>query len=496
MPDTRTRAALLGSSILLAGYVLTVVLLDHDVGRWHVTLAGVAALSLVVGGLVAALLARLARGADPEQHLGAKLAAAQGVLLATLLAVDLSFASLRNARSDAPTLDDARYADAVTWIGEVYPPLYWHEEGFRLAKPHYRFSATHYGDGYVPALLASRTMRDEVLSLKSVTMSIDGNGFRATTPPRDARVFALGDSFTFGWGVGDGETWPALLAQRLGEPVYNLGVHDSSPLEEVVRLQHLLRTRPDEFRPRHVLWLLFEGNDLEDCRPIVPARAAPSGTHRALFADTVIDLVLQIPGVVQHESVIDRLRRGELVLGAPPAGRDPLVVDGVRSPHPVHHSKDLGWMLWLRDQVERARAPESYVARHPHRACVAAAFDEMAALARAHGFDVTVAVAPSAVRVYAPHVEDLDAPLAGPHLIAALLAHARDAGFATVNLLDALAPHAAGDRRDLLYFRDDDHWSPRGHAVVAGILGEGLAGAGGSVVAPAGGTPGTGPGRL
>ena len=485
MPDTRTRAALLGSSILLSGYVVTVLLLDHDVGRWHVSLAAVVVLSVVVGGLVAALLSRLVRGADPEQHLGAKLAAAQAVLLASLLAVDLSFASLRNARSDAPALDDARWADAVTWIGEVYPPLYWHEEGFRLAKPHYRFSATHYGDGYVPALLASRTMRDEVLSLKSVTMSIDAHGFRATTPPRDARVFALGDSFTFGWGVGDGETWPDLLAGRLGEPVYNLGVHDSSPLEEVARLKHLLRTQPQEFRPRHVLWLLFEGNDLEDCRPIVPAREAASTARRALFADTVVDLVLQIPGVVQHESVIDRLRRGELVLGAPPAGRDPLVVDGVRSPHPVHHSKDLGWMLWLREQVERARAPESYVARHPHRACIAAAFDEMAALAHEHGFDVTVVVAPSAVRVYAPHVEDLDAPLSDPHLIAALLAHARDAGFATMNLLDAFAPYAAGDARELLYFRDDDHWSPRGHAVVAGILGDAPTGAGGPVVAPA-----------
>ncbi len=153
-------------------------------------------------------------------------------------------------------------------------------------------------------------------------------------------------------------------------------------------------------------------------------------------------------------------------------------------------------MLWLRDQVERARAPESYVARHPNRACIAAAFDEMSALAREHGFDVTVVVAPSAVRVYAPHVEDLEAPLADPHLITALLAHARDAGFASVNLLAAFAPHAAGDAHELLYFRDDDHWSPRGHAVVAGILAEAPAGAGGSVVAPAGGTAVTGPGML
>ena len=133
--------------------------------------------------------------------------------------------------------------------------------------------------------------------------------------------------------------------------------------------------------------------------------------------------------------------------------------------------------LRLREQVERAHASESYVARHPHRGCVATAFGEMGSLAREYGFGVTVVVAPSAVRVYAPHVDDLEAPLADPHLIHALLAHARDAGFATVDLLDAFAPHAAGDPRELLYFRDDDHWSPRGHAVVAGILAGHLAGA-------------------
>ncbi len=476
MPDPRTRAALLCSSTLLWGYVATVLLLDHDVGRWHVTLAGVAVLSVTCGALVAALLARVARRADPSRHLGMRLAAAQTALLVTLLGVDLSFAALRNAHADAPSLDDARYSDATTWIGEVYPPLYWHAEGFRLAKPNYRFSATHYGDGYVPALLASPTLRDQVLALKTITMSIDGHGFRATTAPRDARVFALGDSFTFGWGVGDDETWPALLAQRLGEPVYNLGVHDSSPLEEVVRLKHLLRTQPEEFRPRQVVWLLFEGNDLEDCRPIVPARDVATGARPALFADTVVGLVLQIPGVVQHESVIDRVRRGELMLGTPPKGRDPHLVDGVRSPHPVHHSERLGWMLWLREQVERARASGGYVARHPHRGCVATAFDEMGVLAREYGFGVTVVVAPTAVRVYAPHVDDLEAPLADPHLIRALLAHAQDAGFPAVNLLDAFAPHAAGDARELLYFRDDDHWSPRGHAVVAGIVAERLAG--------------------
>jgi hypothetical protein len=91
-------------------------------------------------------------------------------------------------------------------------------------------------------------------------------------------------------------------------------------------------------------------------------------------------------------------------------------------------------------------------------------------------FAVTVAVAPSAVRVYAPHVDDVDPPLADTHLIDALHAHARDAHFSSIDLLDGFAPHAAEAADELLYFRDDDHWSPRGHAVVAALVARQLGG--------------------
>jgi lysophospholipase L1-like esterase len=51
---------------------------------------------------------------------------------------------------------------------------------------------------------------------------IDERGFRATADqpsPRAERadVLALGDSFTFGMGVTDAETWPALLQRKLSE---------------------------------------------------------------------------------------------------------------------------------------------------------------------------------------------------------------------------------------------------------------------------------------
>jgi hypothetical protein len=79
------------------------------------------------------------------------------------------------------------------------------------------------------------------------------------------RILCLGDSFTMGYGVNDGEEFPALVAQALlrrdagAPPVVNAGIGDSGNGYWI----KFLRTRGEALAPRLVVMQVFE-NDFSD----------------------------------------------------------------------------------------------------------------------------------------------------------------------------------------------------------------------------------------
>lgn len=75
-----------------------------------------------------------------------------------------------------------------------------------------------------------------------------------------AAVLALGDSMTFGWGVKAGETFPALVEERIGVEVLNAGVPGTGPLD-YARMAELLTP---ELMPQIVVTGIFIGNDFYD----------------------------------------------------------------------------------------------------------------------------------------------------------------------------------------------------------------------------------------
>jgi len=76
---------------------------------------------------------------------------------------------------------------------------------------------------------------------KLVTLDADGLRSNGTQPkPSGPTVLAIGDSFTFGDEVDDGETWPAALERRIGRRVVNGGGFGYGLDQMVLRAETLL----------------------------------------------------------------------------------------------------------------------------------------------------------------------------------------------------------------------------------------------------------------
>jgi hypothetical protein len=80
--------------------------------------------------------------------------------------------------------------------------------------------------GYVPREGFARTINDSIEGWAKATVTITNEGFRSNgnAARPTASILAVGDSFTFGDQVSDGETWSACLETRLDQGVDNGGV--------------------------------------------------------------------------------------------------------------------------------------------------------------------------------------------------------------------------------------------------------------------------------
>ncbi len=76
----------------------------------------------------------------------------------------------------------------------------------------------------------------------------------ARVPNSAPRILAVGDSFTFGDGVRDKETWPSALERKLKRPVLNAGVYGYGVDQSFLRASKLIR----EFHPRTVIFSLID----------------------------------------------------------------------------------------------------------------------------------------------------------------------------------------------------------------------------------------------
>lgn len=474
-----TAACALG---LLWSYGLFVSILDETVVGVSIGLREVAVIT--AAGLF--LMLALGQLALKSQVISSRdaytVAAGAIVILGAALVLDVAYSGYLNLhRASKLDRERARVSDRNSWVGELYPDLFYPaHENYRLHKPNRVVEGFHFGDMYTPDMLKSRTLVESVLSRKYIKIAINDDGFRGSKPFRDARMVALGDSFTFGWGVNEEVTWVGRLERSLGETVYNLGVHDSSPRQEYLLLEHLLEQRKLSLDHGLLLWLIFEGNDLEDSYDTL--RPVSEANMTQVLDKTLVSGIWKIPRVIKRQSVVDILRSGRATFAMSDAGRNggPYWIDGIQLATPIYHSPRFGYKLFSPLQIERAKSTREYVTNHPNRTSLRRTIQDMAILSKKHGFDVLVLLAPSDARLYGNYFSDFPELSDHAHFLEAVAEEAGSVAFRVLNLAESLRPYA---EKELLYFRDDDHWNERGHEVVAEIVSKSLSAYGGPCAA-------------
>ncbi|NNM31977.1 MAG: hypothetical protein HKO53_02875, partial [Gemmatimonadetes bacterium] len=305
-------------------YVSAVFLMDEPglptpFGRrlWAFTTFGVLMLALfVIGGAL--------RRAMWTQERVATVSVALVSLLASVLVVDTAYALYLNRLAPADP-DGLRVIDEHVWIGELYPRSYFPtERSFQLHKPDVRVRGTHFGNFYRTPMLRSPTVVNQVLEPRTITIDINPEGFRESSAMADATVFALGDSFTFAWGVDEEESWPDLLEALTGRTVYNLGIYNASPRQELGVLDFVLRHHAEAGGVRQVLWMIYEGNDLEDDAGLFRPPLQTDGRGRG----TVLGLLANVPRALKSQAILTKIRTGEVSLRrrGEPSEHDPYSV--------------------------------------------------------------------------------------------------------------------------------------------------------------------------
>jgi SGNH hydrolase-like domain, acetyltransferase AlgX len=308
----------------------------------------------------------------------------------------------------------------------------------------------------------------------------NAQGFRgpAYGPRRGAapRVVVLGDSFVWGFGVEEDETFAAVLARATGAEVVNAGVSGYGPDQCLLAWKrHAATWAPDE-----VVLFVTLANDLEDI-----ASTERYGYGKPAFrlgADGALQTTgVPVPAVdwaAASRPLPVRVRQSRTSALLARSALFALATDA------------LARTAWAGPPLESAGlvptgGADGPIALHmrPPPAEVEQAWRLLAAIVgtlqedvRAHGARLTVVAIPAADEVYddrwARRVAHarldpgvvLDREEPGRRL--ATLAQA--AGARAVDLLPDLRRAGLSDRR--LYYAVNHHWTASGHRVVAGVL--------------------------
>jgi lysophospholipase L1-like esterase len=290
-----------------------------------------------------------------------------------------------------------------------------------------------------------------------VTYESDEHGFRN---PRGlwksdrVDIVALGDSFTQGYCEPAGKHFMSVVQQRYPGTL-NLGMAGEGALLMLATLREYV----PPLRPRTVLWVYFEGNDLLDLqderRSALLMRYLEDGfSQRLVERQAEADQALL--DLVKNEEARERARRAAL----PPRTRPGLV------------GRVLGLLTltMLQSRLGLGQAPATGDAEVPAGPAEAELelFRQILSRARASveswGGTLYFVYLPNWTR-YDKRLQDSDDLRAAEGQRDSVLASARELGIPIVDVLPAFEAH--GDPMSLFPFRAPGHYTEEGHRLVA-----------------------------
>jgi hypothetical protein len=271
----------------------------------------------------------------------------------------------------------------------------------------------------------------------------DRDGFRnPVAEPPAADIVAVGDSWTFGFGVDDSVAWPSLLADSLRPlRVRNLGLIASGPGQYIL----VLRRFGLPLHPRIVLYGVFPGNDLDDQEAFDRWQHEGRGGNFAEWRTYG-------PG-------------GR----AQPFWERSYLVVAVQEGWKYRNQRFAGTTIRLPDGSPLQLAPGRLLPKaersHPGAATfdhVLAAVDSARALAAGQHARFVVLVFPTKEEVYLPSRHE-----PAPPLTARWVAALREHGLECLDLTGPLREHAGGAP---LYYEVDGHVTAAGNRVIAATV--------------------------
>ncbi|HIQ04933.1 MAG TPA: hypothetical protein EYH31_04455 [Anaerolineae bacterium] len=306
--------------------------------------------------------------------------------------------------------------------------------------------------------------------VRTTSLGLGDVGFRDDGLDKPPFAVAVGDSFTWGYGVEAEQDWVELLEQRTGLDFANLGMPGYGTVQnERVLMRYGLR-----LRPQLILWGYFP-NDLEDSARF--QGWLDSGTGGSFTA-------------WKREQKVSAQRQAYAVATARANPGSPLLrLRGWLSTHSltyelVKYTLRRGVYLELRGEVpvryrkgdlQLVFSPTFFSAWDPDSPLgqrgwqlTQEALRRSRAAAEDSGAVLIVVLIPPKEQVYwprlAPHVPpyDIEKPLAR------MRAFCEQEGIRYIDLTPTFAHHAAADEQ--LYFNQDGHLNAAGHALAAEVV--------------------------